>query len=523
MTLELHIPGERAAPPKDLEVRPRQVRAWVESLPLAQASEATRQLCAHMAAVNRARVPVDDRLSILEAYRPVAAVLLDEMDAIYARSPLPLTPRAREALTLARDLAAELATGYKIALVEKAGKLIAFGTKKQMPLLMLRALEYLSTGLQASYKAYTPVPPGLWRDMHRIYLHAEREGIARDPGDTESRATVTDVYGEALLLSLTDPYRLPQGEAAKVIAQLAGYRSLVALGQSRPATRPGGHFIVPCDTDKPPKPALSANDDTGGPNWRLLDANAVVDKIRARRDALESGNVSATTSRMTGPDGLALLARLVVLWGDPPKRAHRREPGNGSVAVCAGLKAVGHFVAQQPQLDAAAEAEALRKGITLPLLALPMDDASQSMPVFEWDIVNLSPGGLKLRRMGPTPQPIAVGEIVGLKFAGPMRWSLAVARWITLFDEGGMEFGVQFLGDAARSVWLQPAVNPSPQAKAALLLRAAGGALSLVAPPGTFAELREFEVDDGGATSRVRAKRLLEKTARFEHFEVAAS
>ena len=31
--------------------------------------------------------------------------------------------------------------------------------------------------LRASYKSYTPVPPGVWRDMHQLYLHAEQEKI----------------------------------------------------------------------------------------------------------------------------------------------------------------------------------------------------------------------------------------------------------------------------------------------------------------------------------------------------------
>ena len=38
----------------------------------------------------------------------------------------------------------------------------------------------------------------------------------------------------------------------------------------------------------------------------------------------------------------------------------------------------------------------------MPLMALPDDDASQPIPVFEWDVVNESAGGLKVRRMGAT-------------------------------------------------------------------------------------------------------------------------
>ena len=63
--------------------------------------------------------PRQDRTSKIRLADPrrlparCAATILDELDAIYAKSPLPLAPRAREALVAARDLAAELADGLQ--------------------------------------------------------------------------------------------------------------------------------------------------------------------------------------------------------------------------------------------------------------------------------------------------------------------------------------------------------------------------------------------------------------------------
>ncbi|HUP97956.1 MAG TPA: hypothetical protein VM073_08445 [Usitatibacter sp.] len=526
MPLALSFPAERIAPPKDLEIRPKQVKAWIESLPLAQSMDSTRKLCVHLAALNRAKLDVDTRLQILDIYRPTALVAFEELDAVYSKSALPLGPRAREALMLARDLSSELATGYKIAIVERSGKLLGFGAKKHLPLLVVRTMEYIGAGLRASYKAYTPVPPGVWRDLHQLYLHAEQEGAAKEVVDADTKSTAADLYIEALLLSLTDPYRLVQGECDRIIAQARAYRGAATLWKERPPTRSSAHFVVPCDTDKPPKPALSTSDDTGGPNWRMLDANAVVDKLRAKKQAAETGQVSATMSKQMGPDGLALLARLITLWGDPPKRSERRNPAESTVAICVGLKAVGHFVSFEPRIDASAEAEALKKGITMPLMALPTDDASQAIPVFEWDVVNESAGGLKVRRMGATQQPIGVGEVVGVKLMTRARWTVGVVRWITMFDEGGMEFGVQFLGTMARPVWVQPTITSSPQAKLGLWLafgNDSAEADSLLTPPNTFADLREFELDHEGNVSCVRATSLIEKTGRFELFHVSPS
>jgi cyclic-di-GMP-binding protein len=518
----LRMPPDRSAPPRELEIRPKQVQAWIGGLPLAQSIEAAKKMAAHLAGLNRAKFDLDDRLQILEIYRPIASTVLEELDAIFSKAALPLGPRARDALTQARALALELAVGYRIAVTEKSGKLIAFGAKKQLPGLALRAMEYLGTELRASYKAYAPVPAGIWHEMHHLYLFAEKEGIAGESADPETRATVRDAYCESLLLSLTDPYRLVHGEADKILAQIRGLRGLATLGQKRPETRPGGHFLVPCDTDKAPKPSLSANDEAGGPNWRMLDANPIVDKLRARKQAIDSGNVSATMSKSVSVDILALMGRLIQLWGDPPRRAYRRDPMETSVAICVGLKSIAHFISNEKDADPAAEAALIRSGITIPLGAVPNDAATKEFPVYEWDVVNQSEGGVKVRRTEDTLQPVAVGDAVGMKLVGRSRWSVGVVRWITQLDEGGMEFGVQFLAPAATLVWVQPAMSASPQAKVGLVLEdAESEEASLLTVPNMYSDLRVYELEEQGSVWSVRATQLIEKTSRFELFHVA--
>ena len=518
------VPAERSAPPRELEIRPKQFKAWIEALPLAQSVEASRKMSAHLAALNRAKIAADDRVQILDTYRAYTATVLEELEAIFSKTSMPLGPRGREALTCARTLASDMAAGYRIALGEKSGKLIAFGAKKQLPVLALRAMEFLGAELRASYKAYSPVPQGLWQDMHKLFVFADGEGIAREPADAETKATVHDVYCEALLLSLTDPYRLPPGEADKIVAQIRGARSLAALGRTRPATRPGGHFIVACDTDRAPKPLLSANDDTGGPNFRLLDTNAIVDKLRARKQAIETGNVSATMSKSVSPDALALMGRLATLWGDPPKRAHRRDPMDTTVAICVGLKSISHFVAHEPRIDTEAEAAALKAGITIPLVAVPDDETSRQFPVHEWEVVNLSAGGAKMRHTGTGFQPVVIGDVLGLKFMGKGRWTVGVVRWITQLDEGGMEFGAQFLAFSTRPVWVQPTDSGSPQMKPGLIFEGRDGEeAALLTAPGLYEDMRTFSLDDEGDRFDVRASALIEKTPRFDLFHVSIS
>jgi hypothetical protein len=524
MAQTLTVPPARDAPPKDLEFRPRQFKAWVESLPMQRSAEAAQKLHEHLAAMNRCRVETDDRIEILDLERPFALAILEDLDAIYARSSIPLPARAREALAVAQGLADALATGHLIAAAEKAGKLIAFGARKQVPRLLYSALECVQAGIRSGYKSYTPVPEGLWRRAHEIYLYAEAEGIAAEIVDPSSKATIADLYAEVLLLALSDPYRLPSGEVDRILAQVRSMRTPVSIGQKKPSTPPGCHFLVPCDTDQPPKPALSANDERGGPNWRLFDTSGLVDKLRARRLAHERGQVSAASAKAMGTEGLALLSKLITLWGSPPKRTSRRDPMDTSVAICVGLKAVSHYVSLEPRVDPQAEADIIRRGITVPLVTFLQSDESQAHPVTEWDVVNQSKGGIKVRRASTPPQSLAVGEVVGVKLMGRPRWSIGVVRWITMMADGGIEFGIQFIGSCARPVWIQATSVFDAEPKMGLLLdEPSRPATSLLVPPSTFADLREFEVDDAGNVVCVRATNLLDKTGRFERFEFSQS
>jgi hypothetical protein len=526
VALDLRVPTERVAPPKDLELRPKQAKAWVESLPLSQSTEAGRKILANLCAINRTRVEFDDRLQLYETYRPIAHVVFDELDAVYGKSFLPLPPRAREALALARELATEFGYGYKTLILEKTGKLLAFGAKKQMPMLVYRAMESVVHLLRASYRSYTSIPAGAWHEIHQLFLHAEKEGFAGDTADPETKACIADLYSETLLVALTDPYRLVPGELDRIMQVIRAHRGAYTLGQARPSTRPGAHFLVPCDQDKPPKPLLSANDDPGGPNWRLLDANPIVEKLRLRRQAVETGNVSATTSKAMSPDMIVLLGKLMTLWGDPPRRTSRRDPMDTSVAICAGMRAIAHFVSIEPKVDPRSEAQAIESGITIPLVFVPDDDVSRGMNVNEWDVVNQSAGGLKVRRIGTTTQAITVGEVIGIKIMGRAHWTVGVVRWLTMLDEGGMEFGIQFLAPAARCVAVQPTVSTAGQVRAGLLLAEGDdfeGADTLLTGPSTYSDLREFEIEDEGFVSRVRATSLIERTGRFELFHIAES
>ncbi len=516
MPIVLTVP-ERARVAAAFDTSARAQLAWVRELPLARPLEAATALAERLHLLNTTRIDAEARLDILGAFRGVSVVLLEELEHVYAKAAPVHASRGREHLSVARALSSELSTGYRMAIVERRSRLLARLVKRDARALVFRALEHAAAVLDASFRAYAPVPPDAWRQLHELYLYAEQEDVLGEVADLETGRSVRDLYVRTLLVALADPYRLVRGELDRYLEAAGFALGAATLVAAAPVPSRGtAQFIVPCDTDKPPKPALSANDDGGGPNARLLDAGAVVEKLRARQAALEAGNVSSALRKAAGADAAAILGRLAVLWGDPPKRAQRRDAADTTVAVCVGLKTLWHFVATD---DGREDEGGVRRGITMPLRAQP--EAGEH-PVFEWEVVNQSSGGLKVRRNQPQ-QALAVGDLVGVKMIGRPGWIVAVARWITTHDDGAMEFGIQFLATGARAVWFEPTIAAVPGTRQALWTQDEAAGAAMITPPDTFADLREFEVSANDDPWRVRATHLAEKTARFEQFQVAPS
>ena len=503
MTTPFDVPVAHAAP-ADLLVRPAKFRAWVDSLALDVPFESGRQLLAHAKALEGTVLDADTRLELLEVHARAAKTTLPALERFYAESGPPLEPAARAAVGLVRDYTSALTAGYKRVAAESAVKLL--GSRKPVATALRRGMHFACLRMIASYQSYTPVSAGAWADLHQIYLRAEEARVAQD-ADPDSKRTILEQYAEVLLLSLSDPYRLGAGQLQRVLEEVRRMSPAVVLHRKRDgAVR--GQYLVSCDTDRPPKPALSAQEDTGGPNWRLLDPSPALGHVQAAIQA----------QKPLGPGGKALFEKVLRLWADPPKRTSRRDPTEGTAAICSGLQPVGQLISVEAKADLLAQDEKLRKGITMPLLAVLAEDDSGPLPVYEWEVLNQSAGGLRVRRAGG-PQSVGVGEVVAIRLPGKPRWSIGAARWITLYDSGGMEFGVQFMAENARTVFVR---DLSGFTKPGLFFEPYGDEPpKLLAPPETFGERKQLELEHDGEQFLVRAVRMRERTARFELFEVS--
>ena len=526
MALSLSVPTSIHALPKDIETNPKKARAWIESLPLTKTFEAARMVAQTIEALNHAKMPGEERAALVDIYRPVVDVLLDELEAIYAYSVLPLPARQREAFDFARALRTQCATAYKILLLEKSGKLIMFNAKKYLPGATYWAMYYLQSQLMQSYKTYHPSPIGVWHELHSLYLYADEQAILNDVVAPESKTTMQDLYTDVLMISLADPYRLMFKEVDKVQETLKQNRGLIELRTSNEGLSLQRLFVVALDGDQPPKVLIQGNPPPSGQVLRLIDPTKLVDKLqqRVRAQTGPGGNVSAK-SRATH-DLTDLQQRLVRLWGDPPKRQSRRNPADSSIALCGGIKAIAYFTDLANNEDPEADARAIRDGDTIPLLRIPQDPMSQMVGVEQWHVLNQSANGLRLHRETGGSVGVTVGEVVGVRFVAGRNWNIGVVRWLTLLEGNALEFGVELISPAAASITIEPTIGGGGKPMPALMLLNAAPDWdndTVLSFTDTFSDLREFELIDRDQLTNVRATTLVERTSRFDLFQFQKS
>ena len=492
-------------------------RALVQGL-AGDARARGQALAERAAALNCVKLPVAERLEAFEALRGAALHALVDLDERLARVAQPLDVDARADLFLARKLAAAMSSGYRTAVAELPPPVQG---KRRPPVApaLLQSIQFAADVLLASFRAHVRVPEGAWKDLHAIYAAAESHGVAMGAAEAGTHRSIADVYGETLLLAVLDPYRLAAGECDRVLAMLRRLRAPYVLTREPPVSRAGGHFLVAGDLDQPPRSAMLGDDEPGGPNWRFLDANPVVDRLTEAYQALEAGTPPPALAAWAADEARERIPRLMRLWADPPQRLMQRDSASGSVAICVGVKPIAQFVAHDAGVED--ETTALRERLTMPLRALPEDESGRLIPIHEWNVENLSRGGMKVRRADPQAHPVTVGEVVGIRTPGKPLWTVGAVRWITAQDDGATEFGVQFFAEAACAVWMK-APSPATPPRLAILVTFADdeGAEALLAPAGAYSAGLEFEVRGEGLRYRARATEVVERTSHFDLFRI---
>ncbi|MEQ6342713.1 MAG: hypothetical protein M3A44_13970 [Gammaproteobacteria bacterium] len=493
-TLNLQTPCLDKSLGMDFDPHPVKIKGWIEHLPLVNTGETAHALYCALTKLNRTTLPVQHRCQILALFRTPTRRVIAALKKQYIGAAFPLSESNLKDAHLARDLYSEMANGYKVTLNNLITHQSSAFTAGKALLLLHHAMQHLIDALLTSYQIYTPCPNTVWRDIHQLYHYAEQKHLHESAIlDTEdapiARHSISDLYKQALLLALANPYHLSQNEIGSVVGILGQWSSLSRLGPVSDATNLAESFMIDPEKDEPTSsPTTKKN--CFSKSCRVLDTSPLIDHLR---NTLSQQETQESQKSLLPHE---LLVRLMSSWGTIPQRSFSRINKNSVLVVTVGLGAIHNAI----NGASASPANETRKGkasfTSRPVTGLYGAEDNWDAQEAEkdqqdvWNVINQTTYFAKQQEKQPAPPPAAtlpfatyecavvnesangaclawegnkksvkfkIGELVGIRITTQgnlQEWGVAVIRWMKNVKNSRMEFGIQMMAPIAESITL---------------------------------------------------------------------
>lgn len=519
MPLSLKIPALEDNPLISAETRSQKITQFIQALPLANPLEAASRLLEEMQILNRQKVAPDSRVKALEIYRPALIGITESLTAQFWNAPLPLAAPAKKHASAAEALWLELGYGYKLALIDQQSKLFSLGGSKSNALGIVRAMEAMSQLAMVYYQTYSTLPSSVWGDLHQLYLLAIRESLQNIEISTDvihkKTASANLIYKQALLMSLADPQHLAPNDIRLVddyIRRNADRSQLQGLGL--PAN-PAGIFLINLDSENPPIPYVKNKEEVDASSDILFITMDLARLVHKHMQSLQAGepiNNGELPENATDPRYLDILTYLIKHWGATPKRVFNRSRKSDGVELGIGMAATHYFIGGENYYAGPSDPYDLTE-IT------SKATSNQAFKASRWQVLNISAGGMALRKFPNAEVNVRVGELLSVKNGAADHWSVGVLRWANHNEQQQLDVGAQLIAPEAHAAGAR-IVNQTKFEPVLLLpgLTALKQAPSIVAACGTYSPARVMELDEAGKITRVMITRLVERTGSFERF-----
>lgn len=545
--------AERSKPAKgSFDYRSASVEKWVQTLPVGNIGETARLVYDALHEVNRLDISWKERHRFLELLREPVHYVQNSLVRRFTGMPFPLPEKARRISMLTRTLYDEMALGYKTAIEEMLGGNFLTRDNKVLTVLIHRAIRYLSRSLLTCYQTYTAHPENTWSELHSLYLYAEHKNIYQNPITDEYNTQMPDssiarVYKQILLLALTSPYRLRQGEAEAVYSALVRW---AGHGHIIPYNAPSASealFVVHMDSDEAPDYRVFDHRDCDNELCRLVDTQQLSQVLTEELERRESGDIS-------GPIGAQLMRLLIRTWGVAPKRVFSRNERQATIEAVVGTTMLHRALAREladPQLSGKPASFSSKAVTDIGLSTTddvwdifsskkmkanyehyrsltegePGEDGRLPEVVSEtWNIRNESAGGYRLALEPTQSAKVQVGELIGVHHKGDGEmWEIGVVRWLRQGLDGGLEIGVQALAPQVLPVMVKSEEEGgrTSEYQYALLLPkipALKQPTTLITPVMLFQPGDELNLHSAGNDLKITLTQQLQATGSFAQF-----
>lgn len=565
-------------PPHDLDVlsfsspQPKKVREWVESLPKMNVGESAKRLYSAIQELNRLKTDAESRFQLMEIMRGPIHFICASLEKHFLNKSIVLPPKEAKIASLAQALQNHLATGYKAVTLQTLAKVKSADkdAKKLCQKAIHRAMSEQILVLLRSYKLYYPAPVGYWREMHLLYLIAQRFGMLEiqtdDPEDNGWNASVYELYLRSLLLATAKPNQLRQQQIQQVFDGSRHWARFATIADSHSVA---GLFVIDTVSDLPPIYQALMRRTTLPHNIRYFDASAISDHLRVLLQTPEGEPHPVATFHIPEKLTADLTRILIQAWGVLSERAFTRIEEQGELNLCIGLSATHYFVSGRQDFNQmiSGTSNLLDADVHNPFLSpggakrregyehhdvwglnVDMDklkvtsnrnsvdnsieahDSSQraeekdKYPRFNCDIVNTSPGGFCLAWRQDVPPQVKTGEIVGILEKDKDDWSIGVIRWVKQFKDAGVRMGVELIAPKAEACGTQVIHKKggiTEYMRTLMLpeLKAIGQPATLITPNIAFHVGYKINLNENTLVSKGQLIKQVSTTASFSQFQ----
>lgn len=439
----------------------KSVRDAVAALPLAnpaRAVPAVEQVLDGMLATTwRGR----ERVAALAHLQKPVATLCAGVERQLGLEAHPLPSASAERAEAAQRLESKLADSYAWSLHELCapeGKVPLFKGKLAAAA-CVAGLQHAAQVLVWAYRRYQAPPAGVWRRLHALYAFAATSGLTDQAcavDESGGTASARTVYAQALLLALSNPYRLSTRELQEAIAVIG------CIAPTCRFARAEGSIGV--DTHADAGPGYVVDERLGaGTEVMAFDIEPAKAALAGCMAGVSAG---AGTVEVPQPGGgvattVAFLQRLQAGWAAAP-RNHARLAAAHTLDAMVGMHAL-HF-ALAGGVDFATfirrvHGEAITVGRhELASAWLSGSDVVRPHAV-RGEVLDQSEGGYRLRLDGADGVRLRIGEVIGLappvEEGGQRDWMIGVIRWLRIEADGDL-LGIELLHRTARAAGVRP-------------------------------------------------------------------
>lgn len=321
------------------DATPRDLKRWIANLPKANIGETARLLYQALGELNQLLTPSDNRLQLLELLRPEVYYVCKHLERHFLQQAIVLDERSRKIVNLCQALQTQLAMGYKQVVARIASKY----TKDRARLLstaLQRAMHALNGPLLRASQLYSPVPEGLWLDLHQLHriacLHRlQHLSVSDELASQVHQLTPEQTYVVALLLGASRSNQLRQSQIGRLTEVLEAWSQWVKLD---PASSTASLFAVAPQLDVGPRYRSKFRAEQQ-PTLQGFDPQPLV---RAIATHLEE----PAEQSLPVPGGMSVdtLHHLQAAWGEAAERSFQRTEGNGTLTLCVGMSALHYYL-----------------------------------------------------------------------------------------------------------------------------------------------------------------------------------